>query len=39
MEFEGYQYVWLIVVGIVVFFALRMAVGIWASKKVSTAAD
>ena len=39
MEFEGYPYVWLIVIGIVVFFAIRMAVGIWASKRVSSAAD
>jgi SSS family transporter len=39
MELEGYPYVWLIVVGIVVFFALRMSVGIWASRKVKNAVD
>lgn len=39
MELEGYPYVWLIVTFIVGFFAVRMGVGIWASRKVSTAAD
>lgn len=39
MDFQGYDYVWLIVIFIVVFFALRMAVGIWASRQVSDAAD
>jgi SSS family transporter len=39
MDFQGYQYVWLIVTFIIGFFAIRMAVGIWASKKVSNAAD
>jgi SSS family transporter len=39
MDFEGYQYVWLVVLGIVVFFAIRMAVGIWASRRVVNAAD
>lgn len=39
MDLSGYQYVWLIVIFIVGFFAVRMGVGIWASRKVSTAAD
>lgn len=39
MELEGYPYVWLIVTFIVGFFAVRMGVGIWASRKVSNAAD
>lgn len=39
MEFEGYPYVWLIVVVIVIFFAVRMGVGYWASRKVEDAAD
>lgn len=39
MDFKGYEYVWLIVLFIVIFFAIRMAVGIWASKKVSNVAD
>jgi SSS family transporter len=39
MEFEGYRYVWLIVTFIIGFFAVRMAVGIWASRKVSDATD
>jgi SSS family transporter len=39
MDLEGYSYVWLIVIFIVGFFAVRMGVGIWASRKVSNAAD
>ncbi len=39
MELEGYSHVWLIVTFIVGFFAVRMGVGIWASRKVSNAAD
>ncbi len=39
MELEGYPYVWLIVTFIVGFFLIRMSVGIWASRKVSDAAD
>ncbi len=39
MELEGYPYVWLIVTFIVGFFLVRMGVGIWASRKVSDAAD
>ena len=39
MDLQGYDYVWLIVLFIVVFFAVRMLVGIWASKKVENAAD
>ena len=39
MDFQGYEYVWLIVTFIVVFFIIRMGVGLWASKRVSDAAD
>ena len=39
MDLQGYPYVWLIVTFIVGFFAVRMAVGIWASRKVANAAD
>ena len=39
MDLQGYQYVWLIVTFIVGFFAVRMGVGIWASRKISNAAD
>jgi SSS family solute:Na+ symporter len=39
MDLSGYPYVWLIVTFIVGFFAVRMGVGIWASRKVSNAAD
>ena len=39
MDFEGYPYVWLIVSFIVGFFLVRMGVGIWASRRVSNAAD
>jgi len=39
MDLQGYQYVWLIVTFIIGFFAIRMGVGYWASRKVSDAAD
>ncbi|MBN2148684.1 MAG: sodium:solute symporter family protein [Anaerolineales bacterium] len=39
MELEGYSYVWLIVIVIIAFFAVRMGVGIWASRRVKDAAD
>src|SRR5512145_710475 len=39
MDLQGYPYVWLIVTFIVGFFAVRMGVGIWASKKISNASD
>jgi len=39
MDLSGYPYVWLIVTFIVGCFAVRMGVGIWASRKVSNAAD
>ncbi len=39
MDLQGYPYVWLIVVVIVLFFAVRMGVGIWASRRVKNAAD
>ncbi len=39
MELSGYPYVGLVVSFIIGFFALRMGVGIWASRKVTDAAD
>lgn len=39
MDFQGYDYVWLIVTFIILFFIVRMMVGLWASKRVSNAAD
>lgn len=38
-EMAGYSHVWLVVAFIAAFFAVRMAVGIWASKKVANAVD
>lgn len=38
-ELVGYSHVWLVVAFIVAFFAVRMSVGIWASKRVSSAVD
>lgn len=39
MDLQGYPYVWLIVLFIIGFFAIRMSVGIWASRRVENAAD
>jgi SSS family transporter len=39
VELEGYKYVWLVVAFIVGLFAIRMAVGIWAARRVKVAAD
>lgn len=39
MELEGYQYTWLVIVGIVVFFIIRLGIGYYASRKVSTTVD
>jgi Na+(H+)/acetate symporter ActP len=39
MDLEGYQYVWLIVVFIVGFFAVRIGVGILGCKKLEDALD
>lgn len=39
MQLEGYQYAWLVILGIVVFFIIRLAVGYYASRKVSDATD
>lgn len=39
MDLGSYQYTWVIILGIVVFFSVRLGVGYWASRKVSTAAD
>ena len=39
MEFEAYEYAGLVLAGIVVFFLIRLGVGYWASRRVSTTAD
>jgi solute:Na+ symporter, SSS family len=39
MELGSYPYTWLIIVGIIVFFAIRIAIGYYASRKVTTTVD
>ena len=39
MELGSYQYTWLIIVGIIVFFVVRLAIGYYASRKVTTTVD
>jgi SSS family transporter len=39
MEFARYEYAWLVIGGIIFFFAIRLAVGYYASRKVESAAD
>jgi len=39
MDLGGYDYKWMVLAGIVVFFAVRLAIGYWASRMVSNAAD
>jgi solute:Na+ symporter, SSS family len=39
MELGTYQYTWLIIIGIVVFFMIRVAIGYYASRKVTTTVD
>jgi SSS family transporter len=39
MELGAYQYTWMVLIGILVFFAVRLAIGYWASRMVSDAAD
>ncbi len=39
MDISGYEYQWLVLIGIAVFFAIRLGVGYYASRKVSSAAD
>lgn len=39
MVLGTYPYVWLVVLFIVIFFVMRLAVGIWASRKVTNTAD
>ena len=39
MELETYQYTWLVILGIKVLFGIRLFVGWWASRRVSTATD
>jgi SSS family transporter len=39
MILEGYEYAWLVVLFIAIFFAVRVGVGIWAGKKVQNNED
>ena len=39
MELGSYQYTWLVILGIVVFFIIRVAIGYYASRKVTTTVD
>ena len=39
MVLGNYPYIWLVVLFIVVFFVMRIGVGIWASRKVTNTAD
>jgi SSS family transporter len=39
MDLGGYEYKWLVLIGILVFFAVRLGIGYWASRMVSNAAD
>lgn len=39
MELGAYQYTWLVILGIVVLFSIRLGVGYWASRRVSNATD
>lgn len=37
--FEGYEYAWLVFLGIGVLFTIRIAVGLWASRQVKNSSD
>jgi len=39
MEFESYEYAWLVIASIIVLFIIRLIVGFWASRRVSNATD
>jgi SSS family transporter len=39
MVLEGYQYAWLVILFIAIFFAIRIIVGVWASRKVQDNTD
>jgi len=39
MEFQAYEYAGLVIAGIVVFFIIRLGVGYWASRRVTSTAD
>jgi SSS family solute:Na+ symporter len=39
VNIQSYEYKWLLLIGILLFFAMRVAVGYWASRKVSNATD
>jgi SSS family transporter len=39
MDLQGYPYIWLVVIFILIFFALRVGVGIWASRRIKNSAD
>ncbi|MBN1149035.1 MAG: sodium:solute symporter family protein [Anaerolineales bacterium] len=39
MDFGTYQYAWLVILGIAIFFLIRLGIGYYASRKVSDATD
>jgi SSS family transporter len=39
MDLGGYAYKWLVLIGILAFFAMRLAIGYWASRRVANVAD
>lgn len=39
MDLGGYEYGWLVILGIIIFFLIRLAVGYYASRRVSSTAD
>ena len=39
MDLGGYEYKWMVVIGMLLFFAVRVAIGYWASRRVATVAD
>ncbi len=39
MDLGGYEYKWMVLIGILVFFAVRVAIGYWASRMVSNTTD
>ena len=39
MVLEGYQYAWLVILFIAIFFAIRIIIGVWASRKVQDNTD
>lgn len=39
MILEGYEHAWLVILFMVIFFLIRLVVGIWASKRVEDNTD